>query len=95
MHNFHEIDEHLKKAFKLSYATLHSGNNKQSVSLALNAAIIIYFPNETAAAGFLMLINILWTIANSKYKVNTNNRMGNAAVPNDRKAQFSERLQHG
>ena len=69
MHNVHEKDEHLtgnlKKALKLSHATLHPGNNKQSVPLALNvfhgttsAAIISYFPNETAAAEFLKLVNI-------------------------------------
>ena len=63
LHNVHEKDEHLtgnlKKAFKLSHATLHPGNNKQSVPLAFHgttsAAIISYFPNETAAAELLKL----------------------------------------
>ena len=53
-----------------------------------SAAIISYFPNETAAAEFLKLVNIWWTISNSKSKFNTNNRIGNAAIPDDRKAQF-------
>ena len=38
LHNVHEKDKHLtgnlKKAFKLSHATLHPGNNKRSVHLA-------------------------------------------------------------
>ena len=99
LHNVYEKDEllpaNLKKAFKLSAQTLHPGNNKQSVPLALNifdettsAAIISYFPNETAAAGFLRLINIWWTISNSKVMFNTNNRIGNAAIPGDKKSQF-------
>ena len=53
-----------------------------------SAAIISYFPDETAVAEFLKLVNIWWTRSNSKSKFNANNRIGNAAIPDDRKAQF-------
>ena len=86
----------LQKAFKFTDETLHPGNNKRSVPLALNvangttsAAIICYFRNETAVAGCLKLVNIWWTISNSKCKFDTDNRIGHAAIPNDRKAQVN------
>ena len=87
----------MKNAFNLSHATLHPGNNKRSVPLALNvfhgttsAAIISYFPNETEAAGCLKLVNIWWTISNSKSTFNTNNRIGNAAIQMIERHDFSE-----
>jgi hypothetical protein len=52
------------------------------------AGILTYFPNETAAAGFLKLINTWWTISNSKTQVNTHHRLGNAAVRGDKKPEF-------
>ena len=99
LHKVHERDQlltgNLKKAPKLNSKTLHPGNNKQNVPLALNifdettvAAILSYFPNETAAAGFLNLINTWWTISNSKSRVNTHHRIGNAAVRGDKKPEF-------
>ena len=99
LNNAYEKDEllpaNLKKAFKLSDQTLHLGNNKPSVPLALHifhetptAEIISYFPKETAATGFLKLINTWWTISNSKVMFSTNNRIGYADIANDKKPQF-------
>ena len=99
LHNVHEQDGklpgNLRKAHKLTSKTLHPGNNKQSVPLALNifdettsAAILSYFPSEVPAAQFLKLLNNWWTMSNSKTRYNTHNRFGDAAIPNDRKPQF-------
>ena len=99
---FHEVHEkdslltsNLRKAPKLNPKTLHPGNNKQNVPLALNifhettaAGILSYFPAETAASGFLKLINSWWTISNSKTSIDTHNRLGNAAVRGDKKPEF-------
>ena len=63
LHNVHDKDENLsgnlKKAYKLTYKSLHPGDNKQSVSLALSifdattlAAIESYYPNRYDASGF-------------------------------------------
>ena len=104
LHDVFDKDEslscsNLKKAYKLSYKSLHPGDNKQSVPLALSifhpttsAAIKSYFPDRSDAAEFLNLINIWWTISNSKSQCNTNNRLGNAAVQNDFKPQFMRHL---
>ena len=61
----------LRKAPKLTYRSLHPGNNKQSVPLALAifhestiAGVRSYFPERDDMAGFLDLINTWWTIAN-------------------------------
>ena len=85
----------LRKAYKLSPKCLHPGNNKQSVPLALHifhettsAAIKSYFPEEIPAAEFLNLVNTWWTISNSKNIFNTSNRIGNAAIFNDKKPDF-------
>ena len=67
------LSANLNKALKLSYQALHPGNKKQSVPLALAimhettiAAARSYFPTRSDLSGFLNLINIWWTISNSK-----------------------------
>ena len=89
---------HLRKAPKLTYRALHPGNNKQNVPLALavfdpttTAALLSYFPDEEAAAGFLTLIFKWWTVCNSKQKT-TNNWLGHAAVMGDQKPEFLRKL---
>ena len=89
------LDGYLRKAPKLSYKSLHPGDNKQSVPLALNVfdrttaiGVTEYFPESKDASEFLKLINIWWMISNSKQQYNTNYRLGNAAVPGDNKPKF-------
>ena len=98
---FHDVFEadmslpgQLKKAPKLSNETLHPGNNKQNVTLALNifdrstaVAITEYFPQRNDASEFIKLINIWWTISNSKDRFHSF-RIGNAAVEGDKKPLF-------
>ena len=67
------LDAHFQKAYKLTFKALHPGDNKQSVPLALAiyhestaAALRSYYPHREDAAAFLNLINIWWTISNSK-----------------------------
>ena len=82
----------------MSYETIHPGDNKQSVPLALAT-----FYQSTSAAlerldgsSFLKLVNIWWTINNSKQEFNTNFQIGNAAVKNDKKNLcFYENLRIG
>ena len=100
LHDIHDKDQllintNLRKAPKVSYKTLHPGDNKQNVQLALNifhestsAAIASYFPENKSASAFLNLINIWWKISNAKLRYNSNFRLGDAAVPGDRKPQF-------
>ena len=99
LHKVHERDlnltGNLKKAPKINAKTLHPGNNKQNVPLALNifdettaAGILSYFPDEASAAGFLRLINTWWIISNSKTRINTHHRLGSAAVRGDKKPEF-------
>ena len=80
------LSSNLNKVPKLSYQALHSGNNKQSVPLALAvihettiAAARSCFPTQSALFGFLNLINIWWTISNSKQSY-TPNILGNAII---------------
>ena len=89
------LEAYLRKAPKLSYKSLHPGDNKQSVPLALNifdrstaVGITEYFPERTDASEFVKLINIWWTISNSKQEKNSNFRLGNAAVLGDQKPEF-------
>ena len=101
LHDIHDRDQalqgNLRKANKLNNKALHPGDNRQSVPLALevldsttSAAIKSYYPQRKDAAGFLKLINIWWTISNSKQQFNFNNLIGNAASPNDKKHNISE-----
>ena len=98
-HEIYEKDEkleaHLKAAPELTAKMLHPGNCKQNVPAALAifhrstfTAIKHYFPEKVDAAEFLNLINVWWTISNSKGRENTCHRLGNAAIPNDNKPQF-------
>ena len=89
----------MRKANKLTYKVLHPGDNKQSVPLALaifdpttSAAIESYFPESNAAAQFLRLINLWWTISNSKQQFNMNFHRGDAAKANDCKPTFLRKL---
>lgn len=99
LHQVYEKDKecqaNLRAAPKLTAEVLHPGNCKQNVSKALAifesstiAAIRMYFPECKEAADFLNLINIWWTISNSKVRFNSNNKLGNAAVLNDGKPEF-------
>ena len=48
-----------------------------------------YFPDKADdAASFLHLVDVWWTISNSKSRFNTSKRLGNAAVLNDKKPEF-------
>ena len=74
---------------------MHPGDNKQSVPLALanfdqgtSTAIESYYPNRLDASSFLKLVNIWWTINNSKQEFDTNFRIGNAAIKDDKKPFF-------
>ena len=88
------LSANLNKAPKLSYQVLHPGNNKQSVPLALAivhettiAAARSYFPTRSDLSGLLDLINIWWTISNSKQRY-TLNVLGNAIIFGDKKTDF-------
>ena len=99
LHDVYDTDQalqaNLRKAPKLSYRTLHPGDNKQSVPLALNIfhrttsiGIISYFPDRKDAAEFLKLIDTWWIISNSKEVRKPGNTLGNAAVAGDMKPLF-------
>ena len=99
LHKVREKDEllpaNLRKAPKITEKTLHPGNNKQSVPLALNVfhrttsiAITDYFPNEKDASSFLNLIHVWWSISNSKHEHNPSLRLADAAKSNDMKPSF-------
>ena len=101
LHHVFDEDENLqanqRKANKLTYKVLPSGDNKQSVSLALaifdpttSAAIKIYFPERNAVAQFLRLINLWWTISNSKRQFNMKFHRGDAAKQMIANQHFSE-----
>ena len=96
LHNIHDENQklpaNLRKAPKLSYKSLHPGNNKQSVALAIfdPTTIVgarILFPEREDLACFLELKLKWWTIinANSQY---TPNKLGNAFTHGDGKPEF-------
>ena len=89
--------ENLRKAPKLAYGTIHTGNNKQSMPLALTifdepttAAIECYFIEKSDAACFPSAFQKLFVINknNAKTQYNTSNMLGNAVVCNDNKPEF-------
>ena len=89
----------MRKANKLTYKVLHPGDNKQSAPLALaifdsttSTATESYFPESNAAAQFLRLINLWWTISNSKQQFNVNFHCGDAAKANNCIATFLRKL---
>ena len=95
LYNIYDKDKKLKgnlrKAPKLSYQTLHPGNNKQNVPLALAlfhdttiAATKSFYPNREDVSGFLNVIHTWWTISTSKQR-DSANPLGNAIVLNDSK----------
>ena len=95
------LSANLNKALKLSYQALHPGNKKQSVPLALAimhettiAAARSYFPTRSDLSGFLNLINIWWTISNSKQRY-TPNVLRNEIIFGDKKQTFTEYLLTG
>ena len=84
-----------RKAPKLSYQALHSGNNKQNVALTL-----AFFHDTTIAAAKVIiqiekmfldfkLIHTWWTICNSKQRYSAN-PLGNVIVSNDNKTNLSQ-----
>ena len=97
LHAVNDCDEalnaNLRKAPKLTYSTLHPGNNKQNVQLALNifhettvVAVKSYFLERSDAAQFLKLVGT-WTITNSSNRY-TPNFLGNAIIVGDNKVEF-------
>lgn len=102
LHKIHDIDAtmngNLRMARKLTYQSLHPGNKKQNVSLALSvfdettiAASRSYFPNRPDMSSFLQLINSWWLISNSKVRFHPN-ALGNAIVKNDSRLKFLSEL---
>ena len=100
LHKVHEEDAKLKAnlraAPKLDSRALHPGNNKQDVTRALSISQPTttagikkynYFPENQAAAEFLHLFEVWWTISHSKCQF-SNNLIGHAAVLDDKKPQF-------
>ena len=86
-----QLQAHLRKAPTLSYSVLHRGNKKQDVSLALAifhettvAALRSFFPNKLNMSNFLELVSHWWLITNSKSRFNSQNKIGNAVVPEDK-----------
>ena len=81
------IDANFKLATKLSNRALHPGDNKQSVSFISSLNFSSHhisrnsrLPENEDAASFLQLIDTWWIVVNSKEEINSNNRLGNAAI---------------
>ena len=98
LHNIYDKDEkldgNLRKAPKLGYKSLHPGDNKQNVELALAifhettiAASRNYYPEREDISGFLDLISKWWTIVNSGTRF-CPNKLGHAAINEDGKTIF-------
>ena len=96
LHNIYDKDEkfdgNLRKAPKLGYKSLHPGDNKQNVELALFhettiAASRNYYPEREDISGFLDLISNWWTIVNSGTRF-CPNKLGHAAINGDGKTIF-------
>ena len=103
LHDIFDQDEqlqaNLRKAKELTYTALHPGDNRQSVPLALaifdantSTALKSYFPEHENAAKFFELINLWWTMSNSKQELNMNFHIGDAAKLNDCKPVFLRKL---
>ena len=98
-HRIHEhdlsIECHMRKAPKITYQSLHPGNNKQSVPLTLaifdltttTTAIRQYFPEEITTSSFLSLIYNWWLVVNAKERFHPN-IVGNALIAGDGKIEF-------
>ena len=68
-----KLQRNFKKAPKLTYKALHSGNNQQNVNLALAifhettiAACKSYWPERQDMSSIPTFVNKWWTIANAK-----------------------------
>ena len=101
-HLLHSKDEqlqgNLKKAPKITYQSLHPGNKKQNVSLALSifdettiASFKSFFPERTDIYGFLSIFQKWWTVSNSKQQFSPN-KLGNAIIFDDGKTTFFRQL---
>ena len=98
LHKVHNADLsinfHLRKAPSLNYQSLHPGNSKQSVPLALaifdnktSAAMREYLKDaDTVTPAFLELINMWWLLVNTKERFHPH-RFGNAITPDTLKAK--------
>ena len=89
-----KIEANMKKAPKLTFSSLHPGNNKQNVDLALAvfdektiAACRSYLPDRNDMAAFLEVIHTWWNIANSK-ALYTPNLLSNGIMAGDGKTKF-------
>ena len=78
---------------------MHPGDNKQRVALAraifdqtTSSAIETYFANRLDASSFVKLVKIWRTKNNSKQEFNTNFRIGNTTVKDEKKPLFYENL---
>ena len=76
----------LREAPKLTHSSLHPGNNKQNVGLALAIlhettlpACKSYFPARKDVIAFLTLFNVWWMIVNSKKRFHPN-KLANTVV---------------
>ena len=96
-----ELKSNLRKAPKLSYLTLHPGNNKQNVPLTLAVihetaitAAPSYFPNQRDVANFLGIFNTWWTISNSKKRFSPN-IIGDAVISRNKTELWQIGLNNG
>ena len=101
-HHLHSKDEqlqgNLRKAPKITYQSLHPGNRKQNVSLALSisdettiASFKSCFPERKDISGFLTIFQNLWTVSNSKQQFSPN-KLSNAIICDDSKTTFLRQL---
>ena len=89
-----KLDGNLRKAPKLGYKSLHPGDNKQNVELALAifhettiAASRNYYPEREDISEFLDLISKWWTIVNSGTRF-CPKKLGHPAINGDGKNYF-------
>ena len=87
-------------ASKITASTLHPGNKKQKVALALAifyettiSAFKIYKPARKDDVEFLTLLSSWWAMINSKQRYNPN-ALGNTIVLGDGKIDFFSLLQN-
>ena len=88
------LDENIRKAPKLTYSSLHPGDNKQNVEFAIEVfhettiiAAQNYFPERLDIHNFLILMMGWWLIGNSTKRY-TPNVLSNAVANEDGKMSF-------
>ena len=93
-----ELDAYPRKAPKLSYKSLHPGNNKHDINMAIAifhestvAASQYYFSRRPDMANFMKVIWTWWTIANSRQQCRRN-ALANAISNHDDKMEFYLKL---